>query len=102
MTNSTGNRPLLLRVAQCRQDLARGSILFLSAVVLWAQSPVNLGTPDPTVVVALGQVTTLTFVGAPTKLPIANGPAVEQASEVPLPTMLAGFSAAVSQLPSGY
>jgi uncharacterized protein (TIGR03437 family) len=27
---------------------------------------------------------------------------VEQASEVPLPTMLAGFSAAVSQLPSGY
>jgi uncharacterized protein (TIGR03437 family) len=100
MTNSLGNRSLLERVAQCRQELARGSILFLSAVGLLAQSPVILGTPDPTVVVALGQVTTLTFVGAPAKLPIGNGPAVQQASEIPLPTTLAGFSAIISQQPN--
>lgn len=81
--------------------MARGSILILSAVGLWAQSPVIVGTPDPRVTVALGQVTTLLVTGAPAKLPIGDGPAVIQASEVPLPTTLAGFSAVVSQLPSG-
>jgi uncharacterized protein (TIGR03437 family) len=89
MANVTGNR----------SPLACCSILFLSAAGLWAQGPVILGTPDPTVVVALGQVATLTFVGAPAKLPIGNGPAVQQASEVPLPSTLAGFSAIVDQDP---
>lgn len=65
-----------------------------------AQGPVILGTPDPTVVVALGQVATLTFVGAPAKLPIGNGPAVQQASDVPLPSTLSGFSAIVNQEPN--
>ena len=101
MINSAGDRSLLERVAQFGQVILRGSILFLPAIGLWAQSPVIVGLPDPTVVVALGQVTTLLVAGAPAKLPIGNGPAVEEASEVPLPTTLAGFSAVVSQLPSG-
>jgi uncharacterized protein (TIGR03437 family) len=100
MANTAGYQLPLKHVAQFGQAVVRGSILFLSALGLWAQSSVILGTPDPTVVVALGQVTILTFVGAPAKLTISNGPAVEQASEVPLPTTLAGFSAIISQEPN--
>jgi hypothetical protein len=59
-----------------------------------------LGAPDPTIVVALGEVTTLKFVGAPAKLPIGDSPAIEQASDVPLPTTLAGFSAIINQEPN--
>ncbi len=80
-----------------KQAVARGSILILSALGLSAQSSVILGLPDPRITIALGQVTTLLVTGTPATLPIGNGPAVVQASEVPLPTTLAGFSAVINQ-----
>ena len=101
MANTTEYRSRSKHVAQFGQATLRGSILFLSAIALWAQSSVISGTPDPTVIVAPGQVTTLSVPGAPAKLSIGDGPAVVQASEVPLPTTLAGFSAVVNQEPNG-
>jgi uncharacterized protein (TIGR03437 family) len=94
---------------KCRLQLkrslakARGSIVILCAAGLYAQNPVFLGTPYPKVVIAPGQVTTLSVVGSSVVLPEDSyGYAVVQTSQVPLPTTLAGFTVSIGQEPTGY
>jgi uncharacterized protein (TIGR03437 family) len=84
---------------QTRKEVIRISILFICAAGLWAQNA-NIIVTQNTNIIAPGQVTTLCFTGAPTIIPVdSNGDALVQASKVPLPTTLAGFSATIGQVP---
>ena len=80
-------------------QVIRVSTLFFCAAGLWAQNA-NIIVTQNTNIIAPGQVTTLFFTGAPTIIPIdSNGDSLVQASKVPLPTTLAGFSATIGQVP---
>ena len=79
------------------------SILFVLVTGLWAQIPIKLGNPYPRITISPGQVTTLYVTGASTIIPLnANGEATVQASTLPLPTVLAGFSGTITQEPRHY
>ena len=82
-------------------------ILCLCASGLFAQPSngvVILGTPYPRFTISPGQITTLSFTGASTMLPVDSnlGIGLMEASNVPLPTNLGGFSATINQDPHTY
>lgn len=81
---------------------ALSSLSVLLGTCCWAQSGITVvgaGYSNPDVLrAAPGQVTTITFTGSPAVLPISPpASAIQRAAQVPLPTSLAGFSAAISQ-----
>jgi uncharacterized protein (TIGR03437 family) len=77
-------------------------IVLFGAFCCWAQTGITLvgaGYFDPRLIlrIAPGQVMTFLFSGAKTILP--PGALAQRATQVPLPTALAGFSATISQVP---
>jgi uncharacterized protein (TIGR03437 family) len=78
-------------------------IILFGAFCCWAQTGITLvgtGYFDPRLIlrIAPGQITTFLFSGAKTILPL--GTSTQRATQVPLPTALAGFSATISQEPA--
>lgn len=81
--------------------------VLLSVMGLSAQTSggvISLGTPYPKVTISPGQIAALSFTGASTILPLDSQLQIGliQASKLPLPTSLGGFSATINQGPNGY
>ena len=85
-----------------RKKMTEVCFLLILQAGLSAQTTTILGMPYPQIVVSPGQVTTLFIQGASTPVPTdKNGVSLVQASKVPLPTSLAGFSATIRQGAAG-
>ena len=98
---------MLRRFSRSTNISARSFVLLLP-LGIWAQSSGGLvvGNTDKQalIYVSPGHVTTLVLTAVQTVLPIDSNTGVARvdASTIPLPTMLAGFSAVIAQQPDGY
>jgi uncharacterized protein (TIGR03437 family) len=88
-------------MSSARTSTLSSLIILLGAFCCSAQTGITLvgaGYSDPSFLrIAPGQVTTFLFSGARTILPL--GASTQRGTQVPLPTVLAGFSATISQQP---